>query len=397
MEPLVANSLLNSSIITNTALAILHQKLNFIGSINRSYDDSFGQAGAKIGSALRIRLPNQYTIRSGATLTTQDTTENQVTLNVTSQKGVDINFTSQELTLNIDDFASRILEPAMAVLAANIEADAFNMVLDVYNQVNGHGSAQTFKNALQARKILRDNLAPPGELMLRMNTQDNVDMVDALKGLFQDSASIAKQYREGVLGRTAGFEWAENTLLSTYTRGAANTAYTLNGVPASGATTVTVQSGSGAVVAGDVFTIAGVFRVHPETKVSTGVLQQFVATAAMASGGTSLSFSPAIISTGPTQNVSTLPTSTAAISWAGTASTASGISLAYHKDAFTFATADLLLPNGVDMAARKTMDGISMRLVRMYDINNDKFPCRLDILYGYKTIRPQLAVRMAAN
>ena len=187
----MANTLLNSSIITNAALAILHQKLNFIGSINRSYDDSFGRDGAKIGSSLRIRLPNRYTVRSGPTLQAQDTTENSVTLPITSQKGVDVNFSSTELTLNIDDFAKRVLEPAMAVLAANIEADAFNMAGDVYNQVSGQGAPQTFRNILQARKILRDNLAPTGELAVRMNTQDNVDMVDSLKGLFQSSTEIA--------------------------------------------------------------------------------------------------------------------------------------------------------------------------------------------------------------
>jgi len=392
----VANNLLNSSVITNAALAILHQKLNFIGSINRAYDDSFAQSGAKIGNALRIRLPNQYVVRSGQALATQDVVETSTTLTVSTQKGVDVNFTSAELTMNIIDFGQQVLEPAMAVLAAAIEADALSMATSVYNQVNGQGAAQTFKNVLQARKILRDNLAPTGQLMCRINTQDNVDMVDSLKGLFQDSKNISAQYREGVLGQTAGFEFAENTFLNSYTRGAANTAYTVNGAGQTGAT-ITVQSGSGAVAVGDVFTLAGCFRVHPETKVSTGILQQFVATAVMASAGTSLSISPSIVTSGATQNVSASPTNAGAVTFAGTLSTASGLSLAYHKDAFTFATADLIMPQGVDMAARKVMDGVSMRLVRAYDINNDKMPCRFDVLYGYQAIRPQLAVRLAAN
>lgn len=392
----MANNLLNSSVITNAALAILHQKLNFIGSINRAYDDSFAQSGAKIGNALRIRLPNQYVVRSGQALATQDVVETSTTLTVSTQKGVDVNFTSAELTMNIIDFGQQVLEPAMAVLAAAIEADALSMATSVYNQVNGQGAAQTFKNVLQARKILRDNLAPTGQLMCRINTQDNVDMVDSLKGLFQDSKNISAQYREGVLGQTAGFEFAENTFLNSYTRGAANTAYTVNGAGQTGAT-ITVQSGSGAVAVGDVFTLAGCFRVHPETKVSTGILQQFVATAVMASAGTSLSISPSIVTSGATQNVSASPTNAGAVTFAGTLSTASGLSLAYHKDAFTFATADLIMPQGVDMAARKVMDGVSMRLVRAYDINNDKMPCRFDVLYGYQAIRPQLAVRLAAN
>ena len=391
----MANTLLNSSIITNTALAILHQKLNFVGSINRSYDDSFGRDGAKIGNSLRIKLPNRYTVRSGPTLQAQDTIENSVTLPITSQKGVDVNFSSTELTLNIDDFAVRILEPAMCVLAANIEADALNMAMDVFNQVNGQGTPQTFRNVLQARKILRDNLAPAGELAVRMNTQDNVDMVDSLKGLFQSSTEIAKQYRDGVLGHTAGFEFAENTFLNTITRGA-EAGYSVNGAGQTGNALV-VGAGTGAGLQGDVFTIAGVFRVHPETKANTGILQQFVLTAPYAGGAGTMAIAPAMSVTGGLANLATLPANGAVLTFAGTASTASGLSLAYAKDAFTFATADLVLPGGVDMAARKVMDGISMRLVRMFDINNDRFPCRLDILYGYKTIRPELAVRLAAN
>jgi hypothetical protein len=394
----VNNTLLNSSIITNAALAILHQKLNFIGSINRAYDNSFSVEGAKIGSALRIRLPNQYQVRSGPTLAPQPTVENQITLNVTSQKGVDLSFSSTELTMNIMDFSKIILEPAMAVLAASMEADALNMAADVYNQVNGQGAAQTFKNILQARKILVDNLAPAGEKMVRMNTQDNVDLVDALKGLFQSSTNIKEQYLDGVMGHTGGFEFAENTFLGTYARGAESATYVLNGVPASGATSAVVATGTGTGNQGDVFTIAGVNRVHPETKASTGVLQQFVLTAAYAGGAGTIAFSPALnYAVTGVQNVSAAPATNAALVFAGTISTASGLSLAYAKDAFTFATADMVMPSGVDMAARKVQDGLSMRLVRQYDINNDLFPVRFDVLYGFKTLRPQLAVRLAAN
>ena len=289
----MANTLLNVNMITNAALAILHQKLNFIGSINRAYDDSFAKDGAKIGSTLRIRLPNQYTVRTGAAMVSQDVVENNVTLAVATQKGVDVNFTTTELTMNIFDFSQQVLEPAMAVLAANIESDALSMFTSVYNQVNGHGAAQTFKNVLLGRKALVDNLAPAdSNRMVRLCTQDNVDMVDGLKGLFQSSTQIKRQYEEGILGTTAGFEFAENTFLTTFTRGAENGAYIVNGAGQPGSSLV-VSTGAGAGVVGDVFTIAGVFRVHPETKSSTGVLQQFILTAAYAGGAGALSISPA--------------------------------------------------------------------------------------------------------
>lgn len=395
----MANTLLTPSQITREALRVLHQKLNFIGAINRQYDDSFAKDGAKIGSALRIRLPNQYTVRTGAALSTQDTTENQVTLNVTTQKGVDTTFTSVEMTMSLDDFSKRIIDPAMSVLAASIEADAFSMALDVYNAVNNVGSAITFKNTLQARKILNDNLAPmDGNRSVILNTQDNVDLVDALKGLFQDSSEIKAQYRDGVMGHTAGFEFSENTLLPTQATGTAlaATTYTVNGASQVGSA-ITVATGSTTFKKGDVVTFAGCFRVHPETKTVLGDLQQFVVTADYAGGAGNLAIAPAIVTSGGTQNVSASPTNGGAVAKIGGASAVYKPSLAFHKDAFTFATADLVLPKGVDMASRAVMDGISMRLVRQYDINADKFPVRLDVLYGYQTLRAQLACRILSN
>jgi hypothetical protein len=391
------NTLLNINMITAKALQILHQRLNFVGSINRQYDDSFAQAGAKIGASLRIRLPVQYTVASGPNLSLNNTVETNTTLTISSQKHVDFSFSSQELTLNIDDFAARYLAPAMAVLAANIENDALSMATSVWNQVNGQGSPQTFRNVLTARKLLMDNLAPQGQQWyLRINTQDNVDMVDSLKGLFQQSTQIANQYTDGVMGVSGGFEWAENTFLTTFSPGARSQTYQVNGASQTGST-LAVKTGTGAMVVGDVFTIAGVNRVHPETKANTGVLQQFVVTAAYTGGAGNVSIAPAITASGAYQNVSGSPADNAAITFAGTASTASGLSLAYHPDAFTFATADLVMPGGVDMASRVVKDGISMRAVRQYSISDDTFPIRLDVLYGYTAMRPQLAVRLAAN
>jgi hypothetical protein len=398
----MSNSILTPTAVTRRALAILHQKLNFIGNINRSYDDSYAQSGAKIGDTLKVRLPNQYTIRSGKTLSTQDTTESSVSVVMGTQKGVDVNFSSAELTLSLDDFAERVLEPAMAVLAANVEADAFNMALDVYNSVNNIGSPITLNKALSARKLLVDNLAPNDNRCLILNTQDNLDLVDSLKGLFQDSTEIAKQYREGMVGRTAGFgKIYENTLLPSQTTGTAvsATTYTVNGaVTANGSTTVVVATGATTFKKGDVITFATTNRVHPETKADTGVLQQFVVTADYAGGAGTLSFSPAIYTTTGQQNVvATGLANGSAITKVGGASAVYKPSLAFQKDAFAFVTADLVMPKGVDFSAREVYDGVSLRIVRQYDINNDNLPCRIDVLYGYKTLRAQLAARILSN
>lgn len=399
-----ANTLLTPQMITREALRILHQKLNFVGSITREYDDSFAKSGAKIGDTLKIRLPNQYVVRTGRQLAAQDTKEQNVELKVQTQKGVDLNFNSVDLTLSLDDFSSRILEPAMAVLAANIEADAMNMYKDVAQSVWLTG-APAFRNVLDGRQMLVDALAPLTARTANLNSQNNTDLVDALKGLFNDQGAISKQYREGFMGRTAGFDFMENTLWPGHARGAANASYTTNTqvgtIPANSETpisTITLASGTGTFKKGDVITIANVFRVHPESRLSTGKLMQFVVTSDAAGGAGTIDISPAIITGGARQNVVIPATSaTAAVVIAGTASKLSGTSLLYQKGAFAFATADLQMPKGVDFSARENFDGISMRVVRQYDIKEDEFPCRLDVLYGYKTLRPQLAARLHSN
>jgi hypothetical protein len=396
------NSILTPTAVTREALRILHQKLNFVGNVNRTYDDSFAKSGAKIGDSLKIRLPNEYTVRTGATLSAQDTTEISTTLQVATQKGVDLNFTSVDLTLSLDDFSKRILDPAMSVLAANIEADALSMMLDVYQNVNNIGSAISFGKLMASRKVLNDSLTPlDNNRSILLNTQDNVDLVDSLKGLFQDSTAIKEQYREGSMGRTGGYDFYENTLIANTTTGtaAAATGYTVNGaVTANGSTSVVLAAGANTFKKGDIITFVGCNRVHPETKADTGALQQFVVTADYAGGAGTISISPAIYTSGGRQNVVAAGIANGvAVAKVGGASAVYKPSLAFHKDAFAFATADLVMPSGVDFSSRQVLDGISMRIVRQYDINNDKFPCRLDVLYGYKTIRPQLACRILSN
>ena len=397
------NTILTPTAVTRKALQILHQKLNFVGNINRTYDDSFANSGAKIGDSLKIRLPNEYTVRTGPNLSVQDTTETSTTLQIATQKGVDITFSSAELTLSLDDFSSRILEPAMAVLAANIEADALSMYKDVYNIVDNDTAAISFLNIMQGRKLLNDSLAPmDSNRSALLSTDHTAKLVDALKGLFQDSNAIKQQYKEGMMGRTGGFDFYENTLLANHATGTApkTTLYTVNGaVTANGSTAVTVQTGTATFKAGDVFTVAGCFRVHPETKVSTGVLQQFVVAADYAGGAGSLTFAPAIFTSGGRQNVvaAGLANSSAIVKVGAGASELLTPSMVFHRDAFAFATADLVMPKGVDFAAREVYDGISLRTVRQYAISSDTMPCRIDVLYGYKTIRAQLAARIHAD
>jgi hypothetical protein len=390
------NTILTPTAVTRKSAQILHQKLNFIGRINRQYDSSYAVDGAKIGDSLKVRLPNEYTVRTGLSMSVQDVAETSVTMTMATVKGVDMNFTSSELLLSIDDFSERIIEPAMSVLAANIEADALNMYKEVYNLYDGDAAAFAFGSVSAARQMLTDNLAPPSQRTITLNTTHATKYLNDTKGLFHSAEQIAEQYREGMVGRSSGFDFYENTLLLPHSTGTAakTTGYATNGVGQSGST-ITVDTGTTSFLIGDVITFAGVFRVHPETKVSTGVLQQFVITANSGTSATSLAISPALTATGARQNVSnTVADNSLVVKVGAGASETLTQSLAFHKNAFSFVTADLPLPNGRDWAKREVVDNISVSLIRDFTIADRSFPCRLDVLYGYKTIRPQLAARI---
>jgi hypothetical protein len=389
---------------------VIHQKAKFLGNVNRQYDDSFAKAGAKIGDSLRIRLPNQFKVRTGATMGTIATTPtdvvNQVvTLPVATQKGVDMYFSSAELTMDLDDFSKNYIDPAMSVLAANIEADMLNTVYkEVYQQVGTAGTpVATLATILDSGVKLDNALAPrDGNRSLMVTPTMQGALVGATSTLFQDSTALGKQYRDGVIGRAVGFDWYSNTNAPFHTTGtqAALATAAIATAPTEGTGSIVVTVGSGNTISvGTVLTISGIYEVHPETKVSTGRLQQFVVTAqSTTTTAATLTISPPLFagSTDPRQNVSALPvagTNTVA-SYNGGASTAYQMGLAYHKDAFTFATADLIKPNGLDFCSRQVMDGISMRIIRDYAISSDTMPCRIDVLYGFKTLRPQLACRL---
>ncbi|MGI9486186.1 MAG: P22 phage major capsid protein family protein [Geminicoccaceae bacterium] len=390
----MANTLLTPTAVTRRALAILHQNLNFIGKVNRQYDDSFAVSGAKIGNTLKIRLPNKYTVTTGATLVTQDTTETSEDLVVATQKHVGMTFTTAELALDIDDFSQRIIEPAMAVLAADIEADAMSMAEDVWNTVIDNSNPIDRTDVLNMNKKITDDLSPYTNRCLNMNTADNVNLVDSLAGLFNPQGNISRQYRQGLIqNQFLGFsEVYENTLWPQMTAGTQDGAYLVNGAAQTGNSLI-VDTGAGTMTKGQVFTIAGVNRVHPETKVDTGELQQFVVTALFAGGAGTVSIDPAITTSTGSQTVTASPADNAAITFLQTSSTSLNTSLGFHRDAFTFATADLEVPNGTDFAAREVYDGISLRVIRDYTINDDSIPARVDVLYGFKSVRPEQACK----
>lgn len=395
----MANTLLTPTMVTRKALMILHQKLAFVGTIERQYDDSFAKDGAKIGTSLSIRLPSKFTSSTGATVTAQDTTQTSVALTVGTQRNVAMNFLTSELTLSMDDFNDRVIDPAMAVIAAGIENDAFQMALDVYQQVGTPGtSPNALLTYLQAMARLDNSLAPRTNRGMQLPPLDAATIVDVLKGLFQDSQAISKQYREGIMGRTSGFDWYNNTLTPRFTNGSKVAALTVSGAGQTGATVTISSVAADTFKKGQIFTMVGCNEVHPETKVDTGRLQKFVITADVTAGGATvvLAISPSIVVTGASQNVSASPTNGGAVVFDGTASLNYGLIVSYYKQAFAIAFADLYMPKGLDFGAREVMDGISLRIIRDYAVLTDLIVTRVDVLYGVKTIRPELACRVAS-
>ena len=398
----MANTLLTPTKVARKALMVLHQKLAFVGTIERQYDSSFAVDGGKIGDTLKIRLPNRYVTSVGTDITPLDTVEQSVSLTVGTQRNVPMSFLTSELTLSLDDFSERILDPAMAVLASAIESDAFNMFLDVWNQVGTPGtSPNALFTYLSAGARLDNSLAPRTSRTIQLPPLDSATLIDALKGLFNDTTTISKQYRDGIMGRTAGFDWYANTLTARMTAGIKVAGVTVSGA---GQTGNAIVFGGVANLdsfnKGQVFTMAGCFEVHPETKVVSNRLQNFVVTAAVVSAGATVtvSIAPAIVTAATgLQNVSASPTNGGAVVFDSTASLNYGLIGAYYKQAFAIVTADLVMPKGVDFSAREVMDGISMRIVRQYAVLSDKMVTRLDVLYGYKTIRPEFACRVATS
>lgn len=400
----MSNNLLTISMITKESVRILRNQFGFTKGVNRNYDDTFAQTGAKIGSVINIRKPVRYTTTNGPALQIQDVTDQSVPLQLTTQQHVDFQFNSKDMTLSIDEFGQRYLQPAINALANKIDFDGLALANQVYNAVGVPGTTpNTALIALQAGQKLSENATPvDGRRSLIINPAGEASMVDALKGLFQDSSKIAEQYSSGMMGRGLGFDWRMDQNVQAHTVGTYTGTPVVSGANQSGSALNTSGWGNSLLSllsVGDIFTIAGCFNVNPVSFQSTGALKQFTVTAGAVSDGSGLStiqISPSIVLTGPYQNVSNAPGNGNALTVLGASGTVTPMNLAYHRDAFALGMADLELPKGVEMAARASdpESGISLRIVRDYDIVNDQHPCRIDVLYGWVAIYPEMACRI---
>ena len=403
----MANTLLTLDKITRECLRLAHEKATFIGTINRQFDKSWSSEGAT-GNTLRIRYPSEYVRRQGSrVMDVQDSVQTSTSLVVATQDGVDMRFNSAELSQDLDNFSKIHLEPAMAVLMSGIEADVLGgCTISTYKYAgnNNAGTALTAISSLttpgNARMRLNQGLAPGGDRCIQFDSQQMGGLVTGVAGYFNPSNAISEQYREGLVSRTAMADYYENerifrmVTISSVTLSSAK----LNGyISTAGQTSLNVTSITQTPGVGQVFTMANVFDVHPETKQQYTGLKQFTITAQTDSS--TYTVSPPIYLTGARQNVAGIgtTTSTAAVTMLGTTSLTFPTGLMYHRDAFTFATAELPMMADAARCVRRTYDGISLRLWQASDIRNDEMLTRLDILYGWAAIRPEWACRLVGT
>jgi hypothetical protein len=418
----MANNLLTISKITNEALMVLENELTFTSEVDRNYDDQFAVVGAKIGNTVNVRKPGRFIGTTGPALNVEDFNETSVPVTLSTQFHVDTQFTTQDLALSLDMFSDRVLKPAVAAIANKIDRDGLAMAtLQTANIVGTAGTPPTgLITYLTAGAYLDSEGAPrDGRRSCIVEPFTSATIVDSLKGLFVPQQAISDQYSKGLMGRdSGGMNWKLDQNVVAQTFGSNSTTTVTGSVATTTATgfltsgwasssTITVTAANTGTLnlnAGDTFTIAGVYAVNPQNRQAYGSnkLRNFVVktTVAIASGASgSVVVSPAVITAGQFQNVSIPTTSaSAAITQFNSTGVVSPQNIIMHRNAFTVAVADLELPEGVHFAGRASDKdiGLSMRVVRQYTINNDSIPTRLDVLYGWAPLYPELACRVAA-
>jgi len=412
----MSNNLLTISKITNEALMVLENELTFTGQVDRNYDDQFAVVGAKIGQTVNVRRPGRFIGAVGPTLVVEDFNETSVPVTLSTQFQVSTQFTTQDLALSLDMFSDRILKPAIATVANKMDRDG--LVVAKNNTANIVGTAGTAPTGLitylTAAAYLDSEGAPrDGRRSCTIEPFTSSTIVDSLKGLFVPTESISSQYTKGLMGRdSGGMNWYMDQNVVSQTFGSYSSATlscnvtTATGFLTSGwaySSNITIGSASAASTLnqGDTFTIAGVFAVNPQNRQSYGKLRNFVvqSTVAIGSGGSAtVTVVPAVITAGQFQNVSVTSSGSQTATPFNNTGVVSPQNILMHRNAFTLACADLELPEGVHFAGRASDKelGLSIRVVRQYTINNDSIPTRLDVLYGWAPLYPELACRIAS-
>ena len=410
----MANTTLTADVIAKAALAILDNELGWIKKLYRAHESEFSNRvnGYKIGDTVSIRRPADFTVREGATLSTQDVIEGKTTLTIDKQRGVDFQFTSTDLTLEVTDLAERVMKPAMTSIINNMASDlATTMYQGFYNWVGTPGNTiNTFQEFALAAERLDEMAVPMSDRCALLSPSDHWGLIGGQTSLYNDRL-VSSAYTSGSLGVIGGIDTYMSQVTPSHTVGAHGGTPVIDGADQDVTYDTAKNTWSQTLVtdgwstsqdlkAGDTFTIAGVFMVNPKTKSSTGILQQFVITAdvttnASASADTNLTISPPIIDAGPHQTVNAAPADGAAITMVGTASTAYRQNMVFHKNAMALAIVPMEMPQAAYNGSRQSYKDMSVRVIPIYDGTNDISKWRLDLLYGRALIDPRLGTRIS--
>lgn len=394
---MTSNALLTPALITKETLVILENNLVMAGKVNRQFENQF----VKIGNAVTIRKPNRFIVTRGPGLVIQNISEPSTSLTISNQVHVDFQFSSQDLTLTVEEFGERYLKPAAATLANTLDFDVFANFASFSNLVGTSGALPANFASLASVGQRMDELSAPQEgRCLVLNPAAYWSLANGVINLFVQS--VAEPALKGFLANIANFSIYQDQNAQAHTWGAFQGAGVVNGAGQTGSAIVTNGWTAGTTnlfLPGDNIAFAGVFEVNPQNRLSTGTLKSFMITSAVNSdggGNATLSIFPAITTTGAYQTASASPANLAAVSavTSPTRNTSYFNNLGFCRDAIGLVTVPLELPEGVDFRSREMWKGISMRVVRAWDINNDVFPCRVDILYGTGVFYNDLAVRL---
>ena len=393
--------LLTPQVITKETLMILENNLVMANRINRTFENQF----VKIGATLTVRKPNRFIVREGAGLNVQDIAEPSVTITVDKQRGVDFQFTSQDLTLTIEEFSERYLKPAMATLSNRVDLDQLENTAQISNYVGTPTvTPAAFSTSVQLTgQRLDEEAAPQQERSLVLNPAGYWAIANGLTPSFV-MPTAKEALVEGYLSTIGNHEvYMDQNVQNGATGAQHNTSVGMVVTSATfGGTSTTMYGGADSEVlgVGEVFTVAGVFNINPQSRITTGTLKNFAVTASTVAAANStwtVNFTPAIVTSGPYQNASIAMGIASTVTWqTGTslAQIASVQNIAFARDCFGLVMVPMEIPQGVDFAARETYRNISMRVIRAYDINNDVFPTRVDLLYGDTVYYDELGVRL---
>lgn len=420
----MGNSLLTIDMITREAVSLFKNSNAFIQNIDTQYDPAFAIDGAKIGSSLRIRLPNDYIVNEGPALQMQDTNEQYTTLTIDTYYTVAVPFTTAERTLDIDDYSERVMAPIINNLAGKCAQNvmtkaaknAANLVSNknanvALNAVSATGAiiSPTSETFLLANANLDDNSGDPMTRRVVNDPTTDARTTVSLQGLFNPTPEISQQFRSGMMKSGLGYEkWFRDQTVRKHTTGSFSAGGTVAGgdqttSPSGG--NLTVNAITGTLKQGDIITIDGVNAVNYVTKENLGTLRQFVVTADVLTGATTIPIFPGLVGPLVAQPVNTqvqyqtvyaLPLNGAQVKLVTQSNEVYRRSLAYVQKAITMASADLVIPRrAVEEAARANYDGISMRVLTDYLPNTDQLVTRTDILFGSLTVRPQWVCAVA--